>query len=772
MPGSVCDAFGGGQRLDEGHIVQDITHSIVALLSGQFTDMLRKQHEDLLQRIEMLLARAPGGHIIVEDERNNLPPPVLQPVGDAPLMPIDAQQSPPRPSKGYLGINDKEEGRECASDIITPFSQAASDDVIPPGSNVAVHHWACLQRHQTLSKVAKKLFPSHDQRKNRGTAAKARSNRQNAWTNVVTSPSKPSVLVAPSDMEMSPPIPSFVSDDEDVSEISTTNLLCERPADQITRPTERIEVESSVGSADMQGDRCGFRANRQTVAGKGTIIPSFMQVANTMVDTVWSGLNETKADQLNRKTENIRSSAAANCDTLSEYQRQPEQVASDTPKSGLGCAPSLRRIVKGHAFELFFGFAIITNSIWMGVEVDWTAHNPRAGTPTEFVAVGYIFAALFLLELVLRVAVDRLQFFWANGREFLWNYLDMFIVGSSLFEIVLDLLAFMRDGEDTGEEELDGGGVNAANLRIVRIIRVARLMRLFRIGRIVRFIRALRTLVFSIICTLKSVFWSMMLLFIIIYVFGIVFTQATSDYVLAWEVGGDSKLAPEMYNKLCYHYGNLADAMLTLFMSICGGVSWFDVVRPLRGLGIMWSLTFYVFIAFTYFAVLNVVTGVFCQSAIESSKMDQEAMVQAVIMNKQFYISRFKALFQAIDSDNSGSISKEEFEEHLHDPRVQAFFASLELEATDALNLFKLLETDLDHEDDDDIDVEDFVMGCLRLKGYAKSCDMAVLMKDNKQLYRELVDFAAYAEDQFELINRGKVQHRGQVMYANRYQCD
>merc|ERR1712190_373591 len=114
-----------------------------------------------------------------------------------------------------------------------------------------------------------------------------------------------------------------------------------------------------------------------------------------------------------------------------------------------------------------------------------------------------------------------------------------------------------------------------------------------------------------------------------------------------------------------YHWGTLPDSMLTLFMSISGGVSWLDVCMCLREVEVPWLLVFLMFITFTYFAVLNVVTGVFCQSAIESAAHDQEAMLQAFISNKMLYISRFKALFAQMDQDDSGYISKEEFLTHV-----------------------------------------------------------------------------------------------------------
>merc|ERR1712032_1667406 len=136
-------------------------------------------------------------------------------------------------------------------------------------------------------------------------------------------------------------------------------------------------------------------------------------------------------------------------------------------------------------------------------------------------------------------------------------------------------------------------------------------------------------------------------------------------------------------------------------------------------------------------------------------------MVHAVISNKELYINRFKSLFQTLDCDNSGFVTKGEFKQVMEEPLLQAFFASLEIDASDALNLFQLLESDIDHinHTEEGIEMEDFVMGCLRLKGHAKSCDMALLMKDNKAIYRELVDFASFVEDQFECLNRRQLRH-------------
>ena len=45
------------------------------------------------------------------------------------------------------------------------------------------------------------------------------------------------------------------------------------------------------------------------------------------------------------------------------------------------------------------------------------------------------------------------------------------------------------------------------------------------------------------------------------------------------------------------------------------GVSWEEVELPLKIISPLWLFLFLFYISFSYLAVLNVVTGVFCQSA-------------------------------------------------------------------------------------------------------------------------------------------------------------
>ena len=64
--------------------------------------------------------------------------------------------------------------------------------------------------------------------------------------------------------------------------------------------------------------------------------------------------------------------------------------------------------------------------------------------------------------------------------------------------------------------------------------------------------------------------------------------------------------------------------MTTCFMAISGGINWQLVYVPLNDLDPVMGVIFILYISFTYFALLNILTGVFCNSAMEALSRDPD----------------------------------------------------------------------------------------------------------------------------------------------------
>lgn len=397
---------------------------------------------------------------------------------------------------------------------------------------------------------------------------------------------------------------------------------------------------------------------------------------------------------------------------------EPEESETEV-KEVNACRSFMQGIVNAWMFEAFFAVVIMTNSVVIAVQVEELAKDPGA-TPSEasFV-INSAYTMLFTLELLLRIAGRGFSIFC--GPEWAWSLLDLIVVSSSVFEFVLEL-ALHQSGENNTNV--------LTNMRLLRILRIGRITRAIRVVRVVKFIRSLRALLYQIGNTLRVMVWSVVLLALIIFLFGLIFTDIASEYLARERPATASfeELAEldKLAGFLSERFGGLEISMHTLYGSITGGFTWIAAVTYFNRISMIYGLLFEAYIAFSMFAVLNVMTGVFCQSAMESAEKDHELILQNVVQEKAKYFRAVRRLFAQIDKNANGGITHQEFEAAMVDPALRAVFDALEINAADAWALFQQLDTD----GDNNVDVDEFLEGCMILKGPARSIDVICIKRD------------------------------------------
>merc|ERR1711920_192601 len=142
------------------------------------------------------------------------------------------------------------------------------------------------------------------------------------------------------------------------------------------------------------------------------------------------------------------------------------------------------------------------------------------------------------------------------------------------------------------------------------------------------------------------------------------------------------------------------------------GIDWGEVFVQLQDVHWFYGIFWVLYIIFATFAVLNVMTAQFCQSAIESAKADDEDVLSEQLANKNVYVQKLRTVFANITDDDEDRITLDTFERHMNEKRMQDYFQSLDIKVADAWTLFKLIDESNDHV----IDLDQFIEGCLQLK--------------------------------------------------------
>merc|ERR1719464_295240 len=135
---------------------------------------------------------------------------------------------------------------------------------------------------------------------------------------------------------------------------------------------------------------------------------------------------------------------------------------------------------------------------------------------------------------------------------------------------------------------------------------------------------------------------------------------------------------PALHAKeLAYFWGTVLQSIFTLFKSVSGGISWQDAVEPLSHAGWLYVAVFIVFQVSTVFAIMNVITGVFCQSAMESAHLDKDQATMELLCNQDIMRAKFAEIFKALDRDSSGDLTIDELEQVYMQPQSLVYLQSL-----------------------------------------------------------------------------------------------
>jgi len=314
--------------------------------------------------------------------------------------------------------------------------------------------------------------------------------------------------------------------------------------------------------------------------------------------------------------------------------------------------------------------------------------------------------------------------FWCNSQRY-WNWFDTLIVMLSVLDTILNSVGMI-----SGADRPHGLTTITNTLRLLRVLRVVRL---------ISFIREIRVLIHSILATLKALIWALLLMIFVMYSFSLGFTESVTEKLQLFRIERNERPCSSdqddaLILELCTFWGSVSKSIFTLFQTLTGGVDWGDAIRPLGEVSWMLVVGWFAFFIFMVFILLNVMTAVFCQTAIEAAIKEDALSQEIEIACTGQLINELCQVFREVDKDQSGTIDDNEIELASADPRIRAFFAERGMDSQEAWALFKLLDTDGTGR----VDIESFVEGLLLYRGPARGIQLARVAHDCKQLKRGL----------------------------------
>jgi len=385
----------------------------------------------------------------------------------------------------------------------------------------------------------------------------------------------------------------------------------------------------------------------------------------------------------------IRHALAAKCEKFWVWLQSVEEP----PRTGC-----LNSLVIGSGFEVAVCVTILFNFAFMVYVANVEIARPNE-TSTRVLIGEWFFQAFYTTEMVLKLLVHR-QWFFCNAS---WRI--------NLFDLMLVVGGFISLGSRAGS-----GGA----LRLLRVLKFGKATGAIRV---VAHMKHLRVLLVCLEGSLMSLFWSMFTLAFTYTLFSLFLMQVITSHLIET----DSVLEDTAFYD---HFGSVEKSMLTLYKASTGGDNWSLAYEVIRITGRTGSAMFLFFIAFVQFALINIITGIFVESAMSFVKTDPEMLAREVFHKEQEDTQRLERLCRAVDADATGKLTQDQFEQSLQMRHIPTLLKALGLQTHHVMEFFHYLA----EVEGGQVEIGTFVDGCMLLKGGATNFDLQKLQAEFKAM--------------------------------------
>lgn len=402
------------------------------------------------------------------------------------------------------------------------------------------------------------------------------------------------------------------------------------------------------------------------------------------------GVFGKKEDQVAPSDKNKR-------DAIDKIVKKHRDNADSESDSDPDTPPKRRPFVDWFGFNLGIGGVIAVNAATMGLETDARGKDGENVSGIWYL-IEVCFCLTFVAELGSRLYYHRKTYFTHPINKW-WNITDFVIVCLSVVD------AFIITPMGMG-----------ANVRLISMLRFIRLFRLIRLIRLMRLFKELWLVANGLIESSKTLCWVALMIVSLIYICAIFTTLV---------IGKNDKLYDSYFKESGgwdheEFFRTVPRSMFTLFQVVTFE-SWSErIVRHVMQKQPAMVVFFIAFIAVSSFGLLNIVVGVVVESTLSTSERDENKVKRSQERDRQRVFDHLREIFESADEDGSGTLTLAEVQKAINKPEIYNKLKMIEFPVEDPKQIFMLL----DYDNSCELSIDEFIAGCIRMKGHAKSKDL------------------------------------------------
>jgi len=179
-------------------------------------------------------------------------------------------------------------------------------------------------------------------------------------------------------------------------------------------------------------------------------------------------------------------------------------------------------IARSALFENICLLVIGVNAVWIAIDTDFNKAAILLDAHPVFLLVDSLFCAFFLGEWLIRFLAFEHKRHCLRDRWFIFDSVLVWMMVADTWVMSL-VFALVRSGSDGVGSIADAGGVS--HFTIFRVIKLLRLVRMARVLRLLRATPELMVMIKAMGIAMRSVFFTLIILMILIYVYAIAFTR-------------------------------------------------------------------------------------------------------------------------------------------------------------------------------------------------------------------------------------------------------